>query len=901
MKLENKFRLIRFGWKTCRILALLIILNSASRNFASAASVPESVELSHGWSFTSETNVADGGDVVSQAGYKASNWYPVTVPSTVMAGLVANGVFTNDSLFMGMNLKSVPDLSKQKWWYRGEFSAPENPGGQFWLRFKGIAYKAEIWLNGKLLDANAEGTMVIHEYNVTGLIKPGGKNVVALKITPPMDGGKNLSFWYVDWNPAPPDNNGGIWGKVFLDVSGPVKLENPFVKTVLPLPKTNSADLTIYVDAENGTTNPVSGILTATISKPGYPSFTVDQPVTLAANERREISFDPATFSKLHVENPALWWPYQMGSPELYDLNVSFKIGENLSASQPIKFGIRQVTQYHTPAMDGKPFFQGFEVNGKNFLVRGGAYCWDLFMRWNSQINETHMKYAKDMGLNTIRFEGILGNEEIYDIADREGIMLIPGFVCCSRWEQWPRWTTNDFTVAYASLESQMRNMRAHPSALVWLFGSDKTPLDTDERPVLRNYKAIAEKLHWQNATVNSAGQNGIKMDGPYVWEPPAYWYADTNTGGAFGFCAEEGGETPPPIDSLKKFIPPAELWPMIFGTNSSYSYHAGKGEFNSIKTYNAGLDGRYGASSNLNEYSDKSQLQSYEAARGQFESMAARAYNPETKTGAATGTIFWMMDNSWPTIHWNLYDYYFKAAGSYFGAKKANAPVQVMWDYNTGKISIFNSTLNNYSNMIVSAVVYNIPDLAQKYANQMTLNVPADLPTEAFTLPEISGLSTTYFVRLQLKDSSGNLVGDNLYWYSTQPDIFNFAKSDWYITPVTNYANLTGLNSLPANNNVTASASTTSSDGNDTATITLTNADKTNIAFFVRTEIDAGQDGAEILPITYTDNYITLWPGETKTITAKYSAENSGGRPVFVRVRGYNVPEFSIPIKSGR
>ena len=546
--------------------------------------------------------------------------------------------------------------------------------------------------------------------------------------------------------------------------------------------------------------------------------------------------------------------------------------------------------------MNGKPFFQGFEVNGKNFLVRGGAYCWDLFMRWDTAINEAHMEYTKDIGLNTIRFEGILGNEEIYDIADREGIMLIPGFVCCSRWEEWPKWTTNDFSIAYASLESQMRNMRAHPSALVWLFGSDNTPPDTEERPVLRNYKAIAEKLHWQNATVNSAGQDGIKMDGPYVWEPPVYWYADTNNGGAFGFCAEEGGETPPPIDSLKKFIPPDELWPMAFGTNSSYSYHAGKGEtFGNIKSYNAGLENRYGASANLSEYSDKSQLQSYEAARGQFESMAARAYNPETKTGAATGTIFWMMDNAWPTIHWNLYDYYLKPAGSYFGAKKANAPVQVLWDYNTRKFEVFNSTLTGYTNMTVSAGVYNIPDLTQKYASQVTLDVPADLPVEAFTLPAISGLSTTYFVRLQLKNSSGDLVGDNLYWYSTQPDILDYPKSDWYITPVTNYANLTGLNSLPANNNVTASATRTHGNGNDTVTITLANADKTNIAFFVRAEVVAGKNGDEILPVTYTDNYITLWPGETKTITARYATADSGGQMVFVRVKGYNVPELQI------
>ncbi|HXF11054.1 MAG TPA: hypothetical protein VN625_09725, partial [Desulfuromonadaceae bacterium] len=862
-------------------------INSAP-NHSSAA---QTVELTRDWTFVAATNAADSGEAISTLSFDASQWYPVTIPSTVMAGLVANGVYTN--LYFGTNMKSVPNLGRRQWWYRGEFVPPANPSGQYWLRFKGVAYKAEVWLNGKLLDPNAEGTMVVHEYNVTDLIKPDFTNVLALRITPP-NGSKNLSFWYVDWNPPPPDDNGGIWGKVFLDTSGAVQLRDPYVKTVLPLPRTDSADLTVYVDAKNGTAKKVKGILTATVSKPGYPTITVEQPVTLAANERREISFDPAVFKQLHVENPALWWPYQMGRPELYHLNVSFRVGDRMSSDQSIQFGIRQVEQYQTVAMNGKPYFQGFKVNGKNFLVRGGAYVWDLFMRWDTSVNEAHLRYAKDMGLNTIRFEGILGNEEIYDIADREGIMLMPGFVCCSRWEEWAKWTTNDFAVAYASLDSQMRNMRAHPSALVWLFGSDHTPLDTPERPVLSHYKAIAEKLHWQNGEVNSAGQDGIKMEGPYVWEPPAYWYADRKTGGAFGFCAEEGGETPPPVDSLVKFIPAGELWPMSFGSNSSYNYHAGKGAFNNIKAYNTGLEQRYGVASNIVDYSDKAQLQSYEAARGQFESMAIRAYDPETKKGAATGSVFWMMDNSWPTIHWNLYDYYMKPAGSYFGAKKANAPLQVMWDYETGKVVVFNATLNSYPGVTVLATLYNVPDLAQKYSDQKTLDVAPDRPVEALTIPSVEGLSPTYFVRLQLKDGAGELLNENLYWYSTQPDRFNFSKSDWYITPLTNYANLTGLNELVRNDDVKVSAAMTSGAGHDNLTLRLVNENLTNLAFFVRVEVLAGKDGAEVAPVMYSDNYVTLWPGETNVIHARYQTSALEGASPIVKVKGYNTPEFS-------
>ena len=894
-------------------LALVLLLSAGAWHIANAnvgqsqltedpppAPTVGSMELSQGWALKSANLVTDGGATISQVGYNVSSWYPITIPSTVMAGLVANGVYTSTEwLFMGTNLRTVPSLTGQNWWYRGEFTAPTNPGGQYWLRFKRIAYKAEIWLNGTRLDANAEGTLVVHEYNVTNLINPGGANAIAVRVTPPV-GSTNLSYWYVDWNQAPPDMSAGISDKVLLDMSGPVELRDPYVKTVLPLPATNSADLTVYVDAENGTASPVDGVLQAVITKAGYPTITVEQPVTLAANERREITFNPTTFTDLHVTNPALWWPFAMGSPELYDLNVSFQVGGQPSASQSIKFGIRQVTQYHTKSMYGTSYFQGFQVNGKSFLVRGGAYVWDIFMRWDTPTNEAHMKYAKDMGLNTIRFEGILGNEEIYDIADREGIMLMPGFVCCSRWESWSSWTASEVNVAYASLQSQMRLMRAHASALVWLYGSDGPPTNSSPYYILNNYKAIAANLHWQNATVDSAASDGIKMNGPYKWEPPVYWYWDTVRGGAWGICAEEGGETPPPVESLQKFIPANQLWPMTFGSTSNpnaYSYHLGTSStFNNITFYNTGLNQRYITPTNIISYSDKSQLQNYEAARGQFEAFGANAYDPATQVLSATGTIYWMMNNAWPTLHWNLYDYYMKPAGSYFGAKKANEPVHVLWDYNSKKVKVYNSTLTNYTGMQVSAAIYNIPDLTQKYTNQVILNVPADLSTTAFTIPSISGLSTTYFVRLQLRDSSGKLVSDNVYWYSTRPDIMS-SSGNWYQTSISQYANFSGLNSLPTNNSVTASASGAVNDGQETATITLNNPSTTNVAFFVHVEVTKGQGGEEAVPLTYTDNYITLWPGESTTIIAKYATANLGGQPAYVRVRGYNVPEFSTVV----
>jgi exo-1,4-beta-D-glucosaminidase len=374
-------------------------------------------------------------------------------------------------------------------------------------------------------------------------------------------------------------------------------------------------------------------------------------------------------------------------------------------------------------------------------------------------------------------------------------------------------------------------------------------------------------------------------MNGPYVWEPPVYWYADTQNGGAFGFCAEQGDETVPPEESLRKWLPAADLWPI----DATWYYHVGLGVFRNLISYSPAISKRYGAAADLSDYAAKAQLLNYESVRAQFEAYGANAYT------LAQGTIYWMLNSAWPSLHWNLYDYYFKPGGSYFGAKKALEPVHILWDYNTNDVKIFNSTLTDASNLTASVGVYNIPDLALKYSYQATMDFPANTSTLAFNIPPISGLTTTYFLRLQLKEPSGAAISNNVYWYSSSPDVLG--SFNWYRTFVTSYADLSGLNSLPINTSVDASTVRNRSKGTETVTITLNNRDSAHVAFFARTELTAGDGGLEVLPINYTDNYATLWPGEAMTIVAVYATSDLGGQPVHLRIRGYNVPEFSIPV----
>jgi exo-1,4-beta-D-glucosaminidase len=378
-------------------------------------------------------------------------------------------------------------------------------------------------------------------------------------------------------------------------------------------------------------------------------------------------------------------------------------------------------------------------------------------------------------------------------------------------------------------------------------------------------------------------------MDGPYVWEPPVLWWDTTKPqkGSAFGTTAEEGFESPPPLESLNKFLAPADQWPQ----GAAFNYHAGSGTtFDNISWYTNGVNNRYGMTTSAADYSKKSELLSYESTRAFFEAWNGNEY---TKS---FGTIFWMQNNAWPSIHWSLYDYYFKPAGGYYGTKKADEPVHILYDYFGKNVKVVNSTLAAANSMTASVTVYNIPTLAQMYTNQVTMNFPANASTQAFTLPSITGLTTTYFIRLQLKNSSNQVVSNNLYWYSTTPDALG-RKSTWYSTSVSTYANLTGLNSLPSNSSVTVSASKTSAGGQDTVTITLNNTSATNVAFFLRPEVTAGNNGLEVLPVTYTENYVSLFPGESITITAKYATADLGGQSSYLRLRGYNVPAFNLLI----
>jgi exo-1,4-beta-D-glucosaminidase len=489
------------------------------------------------------------------------------------------------------------------------------------------------------------------------------------------------------------------------------------------------------------------------------------------------------------------------------------------------------------------------------------------------------------MGLNTIRQEGKLEQDEFFDMADEMGILVMPGWCCCDMWEHWGEWTPENFKVAVASLQDQVYRLRNHASVLVWLYGSDNPP----PAEVEKMYLKILQDEQWPNPAVSSASQaptsvtgaSGVKMTGPYDYVPPNYWLADKEAGGAYGFNTETGpGPAIPPLESLKKFIPADHLWPI----DEYWNFHAGGERFSTIDIFRRGMNERYGKPESLPDFLRKSEAMAYEGERAMFEAYARNKYD-------STGVIQWMLNNGWPSLIWHLYDYYLVPAGGYFGTKKACETVHVQYSYDDNSVAVINGEQQAVSAVKVSAKLYNL-DAALKGSREATLDLPADSAKKAFDLPAIADLNTTYFLQLELRDSSGRELSNNFYWLSTKPDVLDWkGREDTVYTPQSGFADITGLNQLPQ-----VKLAVSSRAVSDAVRVTVKNPTK-SIAFMVQLRL-TGASGDDIVPVFWDDNYFSLLPGESRDVTARYDNSAVKKQPR-LQVAGWNVtPSTAAPVE---
>jgi exo-1,4-beta-D-glucosaminidase len=568
-----------------------------------------------------------------------------------------------------------------------------------------------------------------------------------------------------------------------------------------------------------------------------------------------------------------------MGMPNLYDLHLSFEIDGKVSDASRTQFGIREITS-EVSQIAPERFKRLFKINGKNILIRGAGWTPDMMLRWDAHRAQEDFRYVRDMGLNTVRLEGKLEPEEFYEMADRQGILVMAGWCCCDHWEHWGNWAPEDFDISKASLRDQMYRLRSHPSLVMWLNGSDNPPPPDVEDA----YLGVEKELLWPNPIVSSAtakmawitGESGGKMSGPYEYVAPSYWMLDPHNspdlqtcnaggcGGAYGFNTETSmGPAVPPIESVKRMVPADHLWPL----DDFWNFHAGGGKFKALTVFTDALNARYGSTTSAEDFTFKSQLMTYEGVRAMYEAYSRNKYT-------STGVIQWMLNNAWPSMIWHLYDYYMRPGGGYFGAKKALQAIDPIYGYDDHSVWLVSSQYTDAKRLKVSARIFNL-DGTEKFSKAVTVDAAADSTATLFEIPQTDGLSPAYFLDLRVNGPSGELVGSNFYWLSTKPETLDWKKSSWYTTPTESYADYTSLAQLPKIKLNVSSRSERLKDESVTH-VTVENPGKT-LAFFVRLKIDKGKGGEEILPVVWEDNYISLLPGEKREITATYHGASLG------------------------
>ena len=862
------------------LLVLIILLCTNSDNLHAQFAANNNLILSN-WLIQSSDSVPEGGMQISKNNYDAKNWFIADVPSTVLHTLVKNGIYEN--IYENDNLEKIPTKAfRSSWWYRSNFEIQNFPTAIV-LNIEGINYKANIWLNGNIIADSSEIKNAFRQFKLDITENCiSGNNTLAIEVFPPKAG--DFSIGFVDWNPTPPDNNMGLFRNVSVSFIDKGILQNPFVVSQLNANYTE-AKLTVSVDIVNYSNKQLDGI--AVFS---FDGKEVKKNIIMSPNQKQKIVFNADDFTELQVKNPKLWWPHTIGNPNLY--TGTFKLIDdkgNILSETDINFGIRSVSDYYT-----KDGHRGFIINGEKVLIRGGGWVDRLLLDDTPESIRSQLNYVVDMNLNTIRLEGFWGKDQtLYNLCDELGILVMVGWSCHWEWEDYLGiycdekyggiTSSSDIEMMGNAWQDQIIWLRNHPSIFSWVGGSDCVPKPELEKKyfeIFSEYDSTRVYLASAKEWTIPSGNTGVKMRGPYAYVPPIYWYADTLFGGAFGFNTETSpGSQVPPAESIMKMITKQYRWPI----NEIWDYHCGRNEFNTLDRYTKALVARYGEASNLEDYAKKAQLLNYELMRPMFEAFSANRYD-------ATGVIQWMLNSAWPEMYWQLYDYYLMPNGAYYGAKKASQPHHAIYNYANNSITVVNDKLQDKNNCTLKIRVYKA-NSELVYEKEIKTDLVANSSTQIANLPEKNWGSPTYFLDLRLYDKSGNEIDINFYWLSAKQDLLDYEASvpSWYYhTPSKQYADYTALNTLPKVV-VISSLSKVKNENTTKYSVKLkNNTDK--IAFFVNPQLVDTQTNKAILPILWSDNYISLLPYESRTISAIINNNNLNNINPQLVVDGYNL-----------
>ncbi|MFV0590294.1 MAG: glycosyl hydrolase 2 galactose-binding domain-containing protein [Draconibacterium sp.] len=868
-------------------------------------SVARVENLTSGWKMQSGGQLSGLDESsISQNNFSADSWLKASVPGTVLGSMATFGMIEDP--YFGINMQSVDvEQFKKPWWFRTAFQLSANDlHKNISLRFNGINYRADLWVNGEKVVGKDEfaGAYRMFTFNINDFVKEGD-NTVALKLWQHADGEYSIGF--VDWNPLPRDRNMGIFREVFLEVNEGVKIRSPFVQSKVNRENLKDADLFIQTEIENKSDKAVEGMV-----RVDFELGTVGKKVQIAAGDTLSCRFTSEEFPQLAMKDAKLWWPNGMGDPNLYNLSVEFIADNKVLDKVESRYGIREIGSYLNEDKN-----RVFTINGKFVLLKGGGWVDDLLLQDTRESVEAQMKYIRHMNLNSIRCEGFWGKTQmLYDLCDEYGILVMVGFNCHWEWEEYllkpthekygGAVTPEDINLLAAYWKDQLLWLRNHPAIYVWMLGSDKLPAPELEYKYIDLFKKYDQSRPYITSAGGAgtednnivaevplvseiSGPTGMKMLGPYAYTPPVYWFTDTHLGGAYGFNTETcPGPNITPLSSLKKMLPEESLWPI---DKKYWEYHTGRNEFTTLDRFRKAMDERYGVSHSVEEFAFKCQVSNCELMRPMFEAFIA--HKPKS-----TGLVQWMLNSAWPELYWQLYDTYLQPNGSFYGVRKACNPIHAIYRYGFDDIYLANEDLNDANNLTVKITAYDIHS-NEIFTDELQGDIATNTSKFIYKLPEIKGLTAVWFLRLNVFDRNNNEVDHSTYWLSLKQDELDYEaakKLSWpFYTPPKAYADFKALDKLPKVN--LEFGYQFQKDGEKGRITLKVKNPGTSIAFFTYFDlVNPGTDDP-ILPVYWDDNYVTLMPGEERVYSAQIDLANLKGERPEMKVKAWNVEPIRI------
>ena len=811
------------------------------------------------WKIQRSSEVKSDGEEISKPGFADVDWTAATVPGTALVSYWNAGALP-DPNFGDNQLMISESFFNSDFWYRDEFKMPSDfKGDRIFLNFDGINWKAEIFLNGRKI-GRIDGAFIRGIFDVTDFIKPGQTNSIAVLIKKNDNigvikeatatyhdknggilGADNPTYhasigW--DWIPTIRGRNIGIWNDVFLNVTGQVSIEDPFVTTDLKLPDTTAADINLEVTLENHKSEAVSGTLTGK-----YGDIKFEQEVSLEPSSSKVVKINPSNNPSLHIINPNLWWPKGYGKPNLYNVELIFKTVSGVSDKKEFKSGIRKMT------FDDTNQILNIYINGRRLIARGGNWGFpESNLEYRGREYDIAVAYHADMNFNMIRnWVGQTADDEFFEACDRHGIMIWQDF-CLANPADGP--DPADPKMFNDNARDLIKRIRNHPSIAIYVGRNEGNPpavIDTALRSMINE---LHPGLHY----ISNSAFGVVSGGGPYRALPVRDYFL------LYGFNklhSERGMPNVMTYESLKQTLPESAVWPQ----NSLWGMHDYCLESaQSASSFNQMIETGFGKSDNAKKFTELAQWINYNGYRGMFEGRSLYRQ----------GLLLWMSHPAWPSMVWQTYDYYLEPTAAYFGCKKACEPIHIQWNPVFDNIEVVNNNAGNKTSLTAKAQLLNM-DGSIQWEKETRLNCKEDSTAICFKLEFLKSLTPVHFIKLTLKEGD-KTISDNFYWRG-QTD-----------------GNYQALNTLPLiklQNNTKIEKS----GDNWLLTTTLNNTSKTP-ALMVRLMVTGKNSNERILPVFYSDNYISLMPGEKKVITMKLKDEDTRGEKPVVVISGFNLSE---------